>query len=91
MTDLVEIRVNFFGTLRRFEQIAPVILNLPTACDRNAVKAALWAKLHDFDADFSQEGLYAISVLANDDAIIDSHYRFTTNQTLALIPPVSGG
>ena len=88
---MITIEVRFFGTFRRYDDIAPLHLNVAPFATIDEVRGLIAAALSAHDQDFDPKGIFAVTALATDSAILPADYVFEESTRIALIPPVSGG
>ncbi|MEQ1789035.1 MAG: molybdopterin converting factor [Rickettsiales bacterium] len=87
----INIKINFFGAFRQFDNGKPVILQVADGADLDAVKQALRAELLHRFPDFKQDKLLEQSPFADEREILRNDYICTQDVELVILPPVSGG
>lgn len=93
---MIEIKVSFFGAFRKYAHGQELQLNLLEPVSIQELKKAIADKLLGFYPELNQiplleHSVFAKSVLAQDDEILNYKDILNNNCVISVLPPVCGG
>lgn len=90
----IHVRVRLFGAFRRYEGDAELRVEVPSGTTVAALRSRVGEALRAACPTFRDQGLLDVSVLADDERILDDGLALGEERdgfTLAILPPVCGG
>ncbi|BDG05555.1 MoaD/ThiS family protein [Anaeromyxobacter oryzae] len=90
----IQVRVRLFGAFRKYSSGAELRVDVPSGTTVSALRARVGEALRAACPTFGDQGLLDVSVLADDERILDEDQALGDGHdeiTLAVLPPVCGG